>query len=115
MAGLEGLTLTQGTKAKREDQGPDLEGSTIFIHSEKSLDLMSTSRPWSPFPCSRAARGAHVTGNGGPFGVGWGTLGSCDSEPVPAGGFFPRDTLLWWRILGVDKPNLKGYNFTGRE
>lgn len=56
-----------------------------------------------------------MTGNGGPSGLGGGTLGSCDSEPLPAGGLFLHNKLLWWRIIGVDKPNLKGYNFTGHE
>lgn len=55
MAELEGLTLTQGTKAKKVDQGGDLEHSTVFTHSEKSLDLVSTGKPWPTFPCARAA------------------------------------------------------------
>lgn len=73
MAELEGLTLARGTKAKRVDQGQWPEGSIVFIHPEKSLDLMSTGKTWPTSLCPRAARGSNVTG--GSSGVGGGHTG----------------------------------------
>lgn len=76
---------------------------------------MSIGRPWPTFPCPRVARDSDVPVNDGPSGVGGGTLGSRDSEPLPAGRFFLHDKSLWWRIIGVGKTNLKGYSFIGHE